>query len=1006
MWLLDCLIYVAIVAWYSVNRIKCKLKKNAGKQKPFKPHWLDQLEKDVLEKRKLVSKCVAEKQRITENSRITRRTRRNRKEIEKLIGTISLYSLTKLICKLKAQVHRLAQTRKRKLKNQKARDWSNMFHNNQSQVFKQFKEMIDQTDEGTLPKFKEFKRVRKFFTNSEEVLNFWKSLWCKVDTGRPEAEWLAEYTTLLESKIPGVNGDNIEIDVNDVKNAIRKKRNWSSPGPDMIVNFWLKKLDVIYQLIKHIFSKIVNSGCTIETWYCCGRTNLIEKPGEWLFNNTRPITCTNNLYKWFTSLLQIFYNKHVKSVGFMQMDQRGAKDKCSGTMENLLIDNMVLQDAHDNKRNLSCAWVDVKKAYDSLSHSWIKRMLEIHRFPLKLQDVLGKIIDAWSVKLVIPMEKEDVISNPIKITNGVLQGDVISPNLYTLAMNPVSWELRRHEGYKLSKPIQCKITHTLFMDDLKSYAKSFNAQRLLLSDIKEKMGDASLLWNNKKCKVINIKRGEIDVTSEEMVLTDGTKLECLESEDRYKFLGVPENILHDTDDIVIKIEESIRGRANVIWSSPLSDCNKVFATNIFVYSALEYYMWSERFNISDLREMDVIIRDIMNKQNAKYSLQLNASLYLPRSKGGRGLKNFEMLYKKTKVKAAMKILTASDPRMICVKQFDEKRMNKGRSSIINDAKKYARDDFKITLDSTDNGFTVNDVGVDETNKINDVKKILNEKDVKNYVKEIDDSTWQGVILSKRYNDTELVNKAFMWLTHWKDCPVDLINEMQSIYLQTVPTLSFKKFRGEAGISSTVCRLCSKGVECVMHLLSHCEFFLKTAFKRRHDKALQLILFHLLAKHDLIDKCPEWYSKITIKPMYENEQLVLYWDIPEFSGYPDEEEEHTLRPDGKLIMKEEKAIWVLEMSVPWISNRASKFVEKEDKYIEIVQRLKIDNPGYEVKQLTFIMDVLGGYSLNLVNSLKCLKFSTTDIDKILLKMQKIVLTEATSMIRHFKIRTKR
>ena len=156
LWLLDCLIYVAIVAWYSVNGIKCKLKKNAGKQKPFKPYWLDQLEKDVLEKRKLISKCVAEKQRISENSRITRRTRRNRKEIEKLIGKISLYSLTKLICKLKAQVHRLAQTRKRKMKNLKARDWNNMFHNNQSQVFKQFKAMIDQTDEGTLPKFKEF----------------------------------------------------------------------------------------------------------------------------------------------------------------------------------------------------------------------------------------------------------------------------------------------------------------------------------------------------------------------------------------------------------------------------------------------------------------------------------------------------------------------------------------------------------------------------------------------------------------------------------------------------------------------------------------------------------------------------------------------------------------------------------------------------------------------------------------------------------------------------------
>ena len=95
-----------------------------------------------------------------------------------------------------------------------------------------------------------------------------------------------------------------------------------------------------------------------------------------------------------------------------------------------------------------------------------------------------------------------------------------------------------------------------------------------------------------------------------------------------------------------------------------------------------------------------------------------------------------------------------------------------------------------------------------------------------------------------------------------------------------------------------------------------------------------------------------------------------------------------------------------MSIPWISNRKSKFIEKEEKYVNIVQRLKIDNPGFEVKQLTFIMDVLGGYSKELVTNLKYLKFTKIDIDKILLKMKKIVLTEATSIIRHFKIRTKR
>ena len=60
-------------------------------------------------------------------------------------------------------------------------------------------------------------------------------------------------------------------------------------------------------------------------------------------------------------------------------------------------------------------------------------------------------------------------------------------------------------------------------------------------------------------------------------------------------------------------------------------------------------------------------------------------------------------------------------------------------------------------------------------------------------KDISNSTWQGLLLKERMNDKNL---KFTWLTKWKECPVDVINDIQSIYLQIVPTLTFKKFRGE------------------------------------------------------------------------------------------------------------------------------------------------------------------------------------------------------------------
>ena len=168
--------------------------------------------------------------------------------------------------------------------------------------------------------------------------------------------------------------------------------------------------------------------------------------------------------------------------------------------------------------------------------------------------------------------------------------------------------------------------------------------------------------------------------------------------------------------------------------------------------------------------------------------------------------------------------------------------------------------------------------------------------------------------------------------------------------------------------------------------------------------LQYIIFNVLAKHNLLESCPTWYSKILIKPAYQNEDIEVYWDIPEYSGHEEEDERKTLRPDGKVILRRQKKIFVLEMSIPWIDNRQTKFEEKEEKYRNIIQTIKLDHPTYSVKQLTFIMDCLGGYSANLPKNLKVLGLTKLSIDKILFATQKIVVTEAARIINDFKVMT--
>jgi hypothetical protein len=192
---------------------------------------------------------------------------------------------------------------------------------------------------------------------------------------------------------------------------------------------------------------------------------------------------------------------------------------------------------------------------------------------------------------------------------------------------------------------------------------------------------------------------------------------------------------------------------------------------------------------------------------------------------------------------------------------------------------------------------------------------------------------------------------------------------------------------------------------VRHLLSNCNKFLPTDFKRRHDRVLQHILFYFLHKNGLVDSLHPWCTKVVIKPQYENEEVLVLWDIPEYSGYEDEEEGNVLRPDGKIVLKKKQQILVLEMSVPWIDNRGSKQIEKEEKYRSIVQSLKVDNPQHKVQQVTFIVDCLGGYSKCFKEALKVLDFTDFEIEKMCLDIQKILISEATSTLNKFKVLTK-
>ena len=95
--------------------------------------------------------------------------------------------------------------------------------------------------------------------------------------------------------------------------------------------------------------------------------------------------------------------------------------------------------------------------------------------------------------------------------------------------------------------------------------------------------------------------------------------------------------------------------------------------------------------VNDLKELDRIMRKIPNDTKEKHPASSNELLYFPRTKGERGLKSVEQVYKETKIKTALHMHRSTDPAVKAAAKADLARMQKGRRSIIRDANTFANE---------------------------------------------------------------------------------------------------------------------------------------------------------------------------------------------------------------------------------------------------------------------------------------------------------------------------
>ena len=100
----------------------------------------------------------------------------------------------------------------------------------------------------------------------------------------------------------------------------------------------------------------------------------------------------------------------------------------------------------------------------------------------------------------------------MSIRRGIFQGDSLSPLLFVIAMLhvPLSSVLNESAaGYQLSKK-EGKITHLLFMDDLKLYGRNEEEINSLVHTVRVFTSDIRMDFGIEKCAMMVMKRGKLD----------------------------------------------------------------------------------------------------------------------------------------------------------------------------------------------------------------------------------------------------------------------------------------------------------------------------------------------------------------------------------------------------------------------------------------------------------------------------------------------------------------
>lgn len=124
-----------------------------------------------------------------------------------------------------------------------------------------------------------------------------------------------------------------------------------------------------------------------------GRTVLIMEDPEKgaTAEKYRPITCLPVMWKLLAGIIAEDFYEFLNTENVLPDEQKGCRKNSQGTKDQLYTDKMVLNEVKSRKKNIAMAWIDYKKAYDIMPHSWILKTVKLSGAAENIRSPSGKL---------------------------------------------------------------------------------------------------------------------------------------------------------------------------------------------------------------------------------------------------------------------------------------------------------------------------------------------------------------------------------------------------------------------------------------------------------------------------------------------------------------------------------------------------------------------------------------------------------------------------------------